>query len=131
MEYSIPNVWFITPWARSVLIENQIDGLVMDTTWDMIGQSVTAMLMAVFYNVGILLALAFGPWETKELYALFSTSFADRFQINSSNDVLRGNKDPFWRRLPMIITRGVIYSVSDTSYQAWGTNGLVSKLVTS
>jgi hypothetical protein len=47
-EHSILSGWFITPWARSVLIENQIDRLVMDTTWNVMGQYVTSMLMAVF-----------------------------------------------------------------------------------
>jgi hypothetical protein len=77
--------WLITPWVRSVLVNNQIDGLIMETTWNVMGQYITAVLMAVFYNVGIPPALAFGPGETKELYSMFYASFLELFQIDLSN----------------------------------------------
>jgi hypothetical protein len=38
-----------------------------------------AMLMAVFYNVGISFALAFAPAKTKEVYSIFYTSFLELF----------------------------------------------------
>jgi hypothetical protein len=47
-EHSILSGWFITPWAQSVLSENQIDGLVMDMTWNVMGQYVTAMSWLFF-----------------------------------------------------------------------------------
>jgi hypothetical protein len=75
IEYSILSGWYRNSWAPSVLIENEIDGLIMDTTWNVMGQYVTAMLMAVFFNVGIPLALAFRPGETKDLYSMFTRVF--------------------------------------------------------
>jgi hypothetical protein len=38
IEYSILSGSYLTPWAPSVLIENEIDGLIMDTTWNVMGQ---------------------------------------------------------------------------------------------
>jgi hypothetical protein len=60
----------------------------MDMTWNMMSQYVKAMLMAVFYKVGIPIALAFEPRETKELYSRFYTSFSEMFHVDLSNYVL-------------------------------------------
>jgi hypothetical protein len=35
-DYSILGEWFITLWAKSMLQNNQIDGLMMDMTWKII-----------------------------------------------------------------------------------------------
>jgi hypothetical protein len=44
--------------------------------------------MAVFYNIGILLALAFWPEGAKELYSTFDPNFSQLFRIDLSNYVL-------------------------------------------
>jgi hypothetical protein len=64
----------------------------MDTTWNVMGQYVTAMLMAVFFNVGIPLALAFGPGETTELSSMFDASVLEPFQIDLSNYVMESDQ---------------------------------------
>jgi hypothetical protein len=71
MEYSILSGWLITPWVKSILAQKQIDGLVMDITWEVKNQSMTAVLMALFYNVGIPIAMAFGAAKIKELAEMF------------------------------------------------------------
>ena len=47
----------------------------MDSTWKTISGYVTSILMASICNVGIPLAFAFGPSESKELYDMFYSSF--------------------------------------------------------
>jgi hypothetical protein len=64
----------------------------MGTIWNVMGQYVTAMLMAVFYNIGIPLARAFVPGETRELCSIFSPSFLELFQVDLSNDVLESDQ---------------------------------------
>jgi hypothetical protein len=55
---------------------NQIDGLIMDTTFTVLRLFYTAILVAVSHNVGIPVALSFGTHETVELYDSFYTAFS-------------------------------------------------------
>jgi hypothetical protein len=71
MEYSILIRWHIAPWVKSVFAQKQIDGLVMDITEKVKNKSMTAGLMALFYNIGIPIAMAFRPAKTKELCEMF------------------------------------------------------------
>jgi hypothetical protein len=80
--YSILHGWYIAPWARDILTKNSIDGLLLDTTWRVMRDYVTVILMAVLYNVGIPIALAFGPGETTELYEQIYEAFQNRFGID-------------------------------------------------
>jgi hypothetical protein len=63
----------------------------METTWNVMSQYLNMMLMAVFYNIGILLALAFGPEEINELYSLVYTSFFEPFQVDVSNHIFESD----------------------------------------
>jgi hypothetical protein len=54
--------FWIHPKAVSILRDgNEIDGVIMDTTFTVMRQYHAAILMAVSHNVGIPLALSFGP----------------------------------------------------------------------
>jgi hypothetical protein len=64
----------------------------MDTTWNVMGQYVTTMPMAVLFNIGIPLALVFGPGETKVLYSMFYASFLELFQGDLSNYVIESDQ---------------------------------------
>jgi hypothetical protein len=45
-----------------------MDGLMLDTTWEIIRKDVTTIIMAVCRNVGFPLGFAFGAAETVQLY---------------------------------------------------------------
>jgi hypothetical protein len=91
-EDSIMSGFYVTPWARCVIQDNAVDGIVLDTTWTLMRECVTAFFMAVFCNVGIPIAFAWGPAETRELYKMFDGSFQNLFQINLSNFVLESEQ---------------------------------------
>jgi hypothetical protein len=91
-DYSIVSGYYLTPWAKSIIQDNPIDGIVLDTTWTVMREYVTALLMAVFYNVGIPIAFAWGPAETRELYEMFYGGFQKLFQINLSDFVLESDQ---------------------------------------
>jgi hypothetical protein len=60
--YSIASGCWISPVARSIFLENEIDGVMLDPPFSVIKGYVTAILMAVMKNVGIPVAFAFG-WK--------------------------------------------------------------------
>jgi hypothetical protein len=72
---SIVSGFWMHPQAPSIMTENIIDGLIMDTTFKVIRRYHTAILMGVSHNVGIPLAVSFGPNESIELYDTFYTAF--------------------------------------------------------
>jgi hypothetical protein len=80
--YSILGGWYLSPWSRSILEDNAIDGLILDTTWHVLRQYVTALIMAVYCKVGVPLGFSFGVAETVELYQQQYTSFAEVFAID-------------------------------------------------
>jgi hypothetical protein len=55
--------------------QDEIDGLIMDTTVQFVRLSHAAVLMAVTRNVGIPLGVSFGPKESFEIYDRFYTLF--------------------------------------------------------
>jgi hypothetical protein len=70
---------FIHLRALSVLQnrdQNRIAGLMIDTTWSIMRQSVTSILVALSRNTAIARAFAFGRAETNELYEQFYTGFS-------------------------------------------------------
>jgi hypothetical protein len=83
-EYSILRGCYVSPWGRSILQDNEIDGLVLDTTWHVLRQQVTAIIMGAYCNVGVPLAFAFGVAETRELSEHRYTAFAELFGIDLS-----------------------------------------------
>jgi hypothetical protein len=98
-EYSILRGSYVSPWARSVLEDNEIDGLMLDTTWHVIRQYVTAILMAVFRNVGIPLAFAFGAAETLELYEPLYGLFVELFGIDLGQYIMESDQGAALRAL--------------------------------
>jgi hypothetical protein len=90
--FSILRGLYISPWARAILADNEIDGLMLDTTWHIFRQYVTAILMAVFRNVGIPLGFAFGVAETAELYERHYAAFRELFGLDLSTYVLESDQ---------------------------------------
>jgi hypothetical protein len=64
----------------------------LDTTWSVIREYVTAFLVAVSCNTAIPLAFAFGRAETCELYDSFSDVFNDRFGVDLSSYTLESDQ---------------------------------------
>jgi hypothetical protein len=67
-QYSILRGCSVSPWALPMLTDHVTDPLMLDTTWRVLRQYGTAIVMAVYGNVGIPLGFAFGVAETIELY---------------------------------------------------------------
>jgi hypothetical protein len=63
---------------------NQIQGLMLDMTFSVMRNYMTAILVAVSHNTAIPLAFAFGPVESFELYEFLSRTFKTRDQISLS-----------------------------------------------
>jgi hypothetical protein len=80
---SIMAGYYVSSYAES-LIANGIDGFMMDTTWNVMLQYVTSILVIVKVNTVIPVAFAFGPTECQELYESFFTAF-NRLGINLGN----------------------------------------------
>jgi hypothetical protein len=91
---SITGGCYVHPWAASILRnpENHIDGLIMDTTWTVLRQFVTAIIVAVSHNTAIPLAFAFGPIECSELYEHFWTVFNEKFHINLADFIFESDQ---------------------------------------
>jgi hypothetical protein len=64
----------------------------MNTTWKVMSQYVAVGRMAVFDNVEIPIAMAFGPAKIKELYEMFSAGFLELFQIHPLRYVLESGQ---------------------------------------
>jgi hypothetical protein len=90
--YSILSGYWVSPLAESILRENEIDGLIMDTTFRVMRQYYTAILVAVRHNVGIPLAISFGPRESVELYNTFYEVFDHEFHINLAGYILESDQ---------------------------------------
>jgi hypothetical protein len=97
--YSILRGCYVSPWACSILRDNEIDGLMLDTTWHVLRQYVTAIVMAVYCNVGIPLAFAFGVAETKGLYEQLYAEFMRLFQIDLSKYIVLSDQGTALRAL--------------------------------
>jgi hypothetical protein len=59
----LSGVW-LTALAAAAFVNNEIDGLILDTTFKVIRQYHTAILLAIIRNVGLPLGFAFGPQES-------------------------------------------------------------------
>ena len=82
-EHYIVNGIFISNYAKSILLnDNKVTGLLLDTTWHVMSNYVTSILMASIGNSGIPLSFAFGPGETKSLYYLHFNTFRDILGID-------------------------------------------------
>jgi hypothetical protein len=94
--HSIVGGLFIHSRAVSILQnreQNRIAGLMMDTTWSVMRQYVTSILVAVSRNTAIPLGLAFGPAETSELYEQFYTGFSSH-GVDLANFIIESDQGP-------------------------------------
>jgi hypothetical protein len=94
--HSIVGGLFIHSCAASILQhrhENRIAGLMMDTTWSVMRQYVTSILVGVSRNTAIPLGFAFGPAETTELYEQFYTGFLEH-GVNLSEFIIESDQGP-------------------------------------
>jgi hypothetical protein len=81
-EYSVLSGVWLSALAAAALVNNKIDGLILDTTFKMIRQYHTAILLTIIHNVGLPLCFAFGPHESIDLYDHFYTTFRDELGID-------------------------------------------------
>ena len=93
-EYSIISGIYISPYTLSITQDNKdiIDGLLMDTTWKLLPNYVTSILMFSICNVGIPIAFCFGNAEKADLYDMFFKNFNDLLHINLSQYVIESDK---------------------------------------
>jgi hypothetical protein len=89
---SILREYHVSPWTQSILQENVIDGLMLDTTWHVIRQSVTTIVMAVYCHVGVPLEFALGVAETMELDQQHYDAFTELFAIDLSRYILESDQ---------------------------------------
>jgi hypothetical protein len=90
--------FWIHPKAVSILRGNEIDGIIMDTTFTVMRQYRAAILMAVSHNVGIPLALSFGYKEDFALYNSFYMAF-DSLGIDIRTYILESDQGPALKRV--------------------------------
>jgi hypothetical protein len=83
----LSGVW-LSASAAATLVNNEIDGLILDTVFKVIKQYHTAILLAIIHNVGLPLGFSFGPQESIDLYDHFYTTFRDELEIDLTSSVL-------------------------------------------
>jgi hypothetical protein len=90
--YSMGSGFWTEPRAKVTLDNHAIDGLIMDTTFKVLNQFHTAILIAVSYTVGLPLALSFGPHDTIELDGRFYAVLLQDFQIDLGRYILESDQ---------------------------------------
>jgi hypothetical protein len=93
-EYSIMAGVYIhdlAPYIIRDIVQNQIAGLMLDTTSAVMRRYVTAIPVAISGNTAIALRLLFGPAEAIERYKQFYTAFA-QYDIDRSGDVFEADQ---------------------------------------
>jgi hypothetical protein len=80
----------VAPWASSLFRHQPpiAAGILMETTWRIIRVDVPSILTVVAGNVGIPIALNFGPMENCELYDRFSSLFESSLELDLSTNVI-------------------------------------------
>jgi hypothetical protein len=73
---------YIHPNAAALLRHNDVQGLMMDTTWSVMPHYVTSILVAVKNNTVIPIAFSFGATESVQLYQRFYELFEEKWGIN-------------------------------------------------
>jgi hypothetical protein len=94
MEFSVLSGVWISAVGAAIICNNEINGLVMETTFKVIRQCHTAIVLALIHNVGSPLALFFGPWECIESYDRFYTTFRDELNVHLSQYILLSDQGP-------------------------------------
>jgi hypothetical protein len=118
-EYSVLSVCWISPLAPSVLNDNEVDGLVMDTTFTVIGKRLTAILMAVSRNGGTPIVFVFGGSECTEMYDLFYTIFHDYLVIGLAKYIHESDQGPTlmsvgaWHRRHLLCLRYLLATLTE------------------
>lgn len=93
VEHYKKNGIFISTYAKSVLLnDNKVTGLLLDTTWHVMSNYVTSILMASVGNNGIPISFAFDPGETKSLYYLHLDTFKDILGIDLTTYTIESDK---------------------------------------
>lgn len=90
-EFSISSGVFVMPMARSLFEGNQefeIDGFILDTTWSIMENYVTAILMASFLKTSLPLAFSFGNNETKSLYRILLSTVEEQLDIDFAGKIM-------------------------------------------
>jgi hypothetical protein len=72
---------YISPFAQSILASNQIDALILDTTFRLLPNYVTSIMFGVFPHTGVPLAFSFKKNESNKTYHLFFDVFQTHFHI--------------------------------------------------
>jgi hypothetical protein len=93
--FSIVHGCWIHPNAPGILRQHEINKiccLMMDTTWSIMRQYVTAILIGISHNTAIPLAFSFGPVEDAEIYDTFLTAFRELFEINLAHFILESDQ---------------------------------------
>ena len=94
-KYSICSGVFVMPMARSLFEQNQeleIDGFIMDTTWSIMENYVTAILMASFLNTSLPLAFCFGNSENKILYRNLLITVQEQLNIDFAGKIMESDQ---------------------------------------
>ena len=75
---------YISPWCKSLLIENSsiIQGYMLDATWKMMSFYVTSILMGICFNIGIPLSFSIGHSENKNIYLELLRTFEKQVQVD-------------------------------------------------
>jgi hypothetical protein len=95
VQMSIVSGCWVHPSAPSILENsegNLITCLMADTTWTVMREYVTAILVAISHNTAIPLAFSFGPIEDSNLYDMFYNIFNERFNLNLSRFTLESDQ---------------------------------------
>jgi hypothetical protein len=91
----------VAPFSCSLLRDRAsiIAGILMDTTWRVIKLYVALALTVAAANVGIPIALNFGPTENAELYDGFYLIFRSLFNLDLPRYVVESDQGPALRSI--------------------------------
>jgi hypothetical protein len=81
-EYSVLSGVWLSALAAATLVNNDIDGLILDAMFKVIRQCHTAILLVSIHNVGLPLSFSFGPHESIDLYDHFYMTVRDELGID-------------------------------------------------
>ena len=91
--YYIVSGIYISPCARSILLENQVlNGFLLDTTWKVMPKYVTSIIMGSLYNTGVGLGFSFGRGEDKEIYSSLLREISRRYSYSFESKVLESDQ---------------------------------------
>jgi hypothetical protein len=95
VQMSIVSGCWVHPSAPSILqnaSNNRITCLMADTTWAVMSDYVTAILVGISHNTAIPLAISFGPIEDSNIYEIFFNIFYGQFGVDLSRFTLESDQ---------------------------------------